>query len=107
VRLAAAVAYGLLVKTLLDAQGPGSLLEKAVGSDFKGKLSPVLYALAIPCAFVRPWIADTLFVAVALVWLIPDARIERTLAQKQTRRPQKKRTAKQKTVGPAPGDPKV
>jgi uncharacterized membrane protein len=79
--LLAAMAYQLLLTTLLSAQGPDSLLAKAVGNDKKGKYTPVLYAAAIPCAFIHPWIADALYVLAALVWLIPDQRIERTLAQ--------------------------
>jgi hypothetical protein len=60
-------------------QGPGSKLATAVGRDLKGKLSPLLYASAIPLAFVHTWIADALYVLVALIWLAPDPRIERRL----------------------------
>jgi hypothetical protein len=56
------------------------VLAAAVGRDIKGRTSPVLYALAIPAAFVRPWIAYMLFIAVALMWLAPDRRIERVMA---------------------------
>ena len=69
----------LLQRRIIAHQGPNSLLAAAVGRDWKGKLSPVLYLLAIPLAFVSPWIADALFVFVALLWLIPDRRIERRL----------------------------
>jgi uncharacterized membrane protein len=55
------------------------VLERAVGSDWKGKLSPVLYATAIIATFVTPWIAQVLFIVVAVLWLVPDRRIERTL----------------------------
>jgi hypothetical protein len=57
------------------------LLAAAVGRDVKGKLSPVLYAIAIPSAFVHEWIAGGLYVLVALIWLIPDRRIERAIAK--------------------------
>jgi hypothetical protein len=56
------------------------VLAVAIGRDLKGKLSPVIYVAAIVLAFVRPWMADVLYVAVALMWLIPDRRIERALA---------------------------
>jgi uncharacterized membrane protein len=74
--LAAGVAYFLLQSAIITDQGPGSKLALAVGNDLKGKISPVLYALAIPLAFVREWLADALYVAVALMWLVPDRRIE-------------------------------
>ena len=76
VLLLAACAYTIMQATIIRAQGPGSRLQHAVGSDVKGKLSLVLYASAIPLAFVRWWIADALYVAVALIWLVPDRRIE-------------------------------
>ena len=79
--LAASLAYWVLLRTILAAQGPGSRLASAVGSDLKGKLSPVLYAIAIGLAFVRPWMADGLYVLVALLWLVPDRRIERVVAE--------------------------
>ena len=77
--LMAAVAYLILQRVLLHAQGPDSLLAKALKSDTKGRLSPVLYLCAMPCAFVAPWIAGGLYVIVAVLWLIPDRRIERVL----------------------------
>jgi uncharacterized membrane protein len=80
VLLLAAVAYYLLQGAILRVEGPGSLLATAVGADVKGKVSPLCYAIAIPLAFVSPWIANGLYVAVALMWLIPDRRIERVLA---------------------------
>jgi uncharacterized membrane protein len=86
-----AMAYTLLQRTLVAAQGPGSLLEKAIGDDGKGKISLTLYALAVPAAYLHPWIADAIFVAIALVWLVPDRRIERTLTQHRRRRAAKKR----------------
>jgi uncharacterized membrane protein len=79
VLLLAGVAYYLLQGAILRAEGPDSLLATAVGTDFKGKVSPLCYALAIPLAFVSPWIANGIFVAVALIWLVPDRRIERLL----------------------------
>ena len=79
VLLMAAIAYYLLQRAIIRAQGPGSLLEKAVGSDWKGKLSPVLYLVAIAATLVAPWIAQAIFVTVALIWLIPDRRIENVL----------------------------
>ena len=81
--LLAAIAYWLLQRAILSAQGSESLLAAAVGSDWKGKLSPALYAIAIPLAFVREWIAGGLYVLVALIWLVPDPRIERALAKRE------------------------
>ena len=80
VLLMAAIAYWLLQRTIIASQGKDSLLARAVGKDLKGKVSPLFYALAIPCAFVSPWISESLYVAVALMWLVPDRRIERVLA---------------------------
>jgi uncharacterized membrane protein len=77
VMLCAAIAYYILQTTIVRAQGPGSKLARAIGRDRKGKLSPVIYAAAIPLAFVNESIADALYIAVALIWLIPDPRIER------------------------------
>jgi uncharacterized membrane protein len=79
VQLCAALAYTILVQTILAAEGPDSKLAKAIGGDFKGNLSLALYAAAIPLAFVHEKIADALYVAVALMWLVPDRRIERRL----------------------------
>ena len=72
----AGVAYLVLQRVIIASQGPGSVLAAAVGRDMKGKLSALAYALAIPTAFIRPWIAGMLFVGVAMMWLIPDRRIE-------------------------------
>jgi len=80
VLLMAAIAYYILQRAIVKLQGPDSLLAAAIGKDWKGKLSPALYLIAIPLAFVNPWIANGLFVFVALLWLIPDRRIERILA---------------------------
>ena len=79
VLLLAGVAYYILTTTLVGLQGPRSALAVAVGKDVKGKISVALYAGAIPLAFVVPWIADTIYVFVALMWLVPDRRIERKL----------------------------
>jgi uncharacterized membrane protein len=86
VLLLAAVAYWILQRTIIRSQGPESVLARAVGRDVKGKLSPLFYALAIPGAFVHPWIAGVLYIAVALMWLLPDQRIERLVAAGQSSR---------------------
>jgi len=80
VLLMAAIAWFILQRAIIAQQGPQSVLAEAVGYDWKGKLSPVLYFMAIPLAFVSSWIASAIYVAVALLWLIPDRRIERVLA---------------------------
>jgi uncharacterized membrane protein len=77
--LMAGVAWLLLQRALVRRNGPDSLLARAVGRDLKGKLSAVLYASAILVAFVRPWIADAIYVLVALIWFAPDRRIERLI----------------------------
>ena len=84
VLLMAAVAYWILQQIIIASQGRESLLKKAVGSDWKGKLSPVIYVIAIPIAFRSHWISQGLYVLVALVWLVPDRRIENTLAGEET-----------------------
>jgi TMEM175 potassium channel family protein len=76
VLLCAAIAYYILQTIIVRAQGPRSRLAAAIGSDLKGKLSPLGYAAAIPLAFVHQVLADALYVLVALIWLIPDRRIE-------------------------------
>ena len=76
VLLCAAVSYQILQQQLIAYNGRDSRLAAAVGDDFKGKLSLILYLAAIVLAFVRPWMAITLYVAVALLWLVPDRRIE-------------------------------
>jgi TMEM175 potassium channel family protein len=72
----AAVCYWILERQIIVVNGPDSRLALAVGGDFKGKLSILLYVSAIGLAFVRPWIAIVLYVTVALLWLVPDTRIE-------------------------------
>jgi uncharacterized membrane protein len=79
VLLMAALAYWILARSIVAAEGPDSLLAKAVGSDRKGTLSMLLYVVAIPLAFASHWISLAIYVAVALVWLIPDSRIERAM----------------------------
>jgi uncharacterized membrane protein len=79
----AALAYYILQRAIIARQGPGSLLAAALGRDLKGKLSPVCYLSAIGLAFVSPWIANAIYLFVALMWLVPDRRIERALAQHQ------------------------
>ena len=80
VLLMAGVAYWILSQALIAVEGKESMLARAVGRDRKGILSVVLYAAAIPLAFVNRWIAQCVFVLVALIWLVPDRRIERTIA---------------------------
>ena len=80
VLLMAAVAYWILQRTIIRSEGRDSVLARAVGGDIKGNLSPLAYVVAIPAAFVRPWISGALYIAVALVWLLPDQRIERMVA---------------------------
>ena len=79
VLLAAAIAYTILLRAIIAHQGPGSALAKAVGSDRKGKLSALLYVAAIPLAFVATWLSAAIYVLVALIWLVPDPRIESRL----------------------------
>ena len=79
--LFSAIAYTLLTRALIAVHGADSVLAKAVNRDVKGKLSLVLYLIAVPLAFVSSWLAGGLYVLVAVMWLIPDPRIERTLAE--------------------------
>jgi uncharacterized membrane protein len=81
VLLMAAVAYWILQAAIVRREGRDSLLARVTARDLKGTLSPLLYLAAIPLAFVRPWISGALYVLVALVWLIPDTRIERALLE--------------------------
>jgi TMEM175 potassium channel family protein len=75
----AAIAYFILQGTIVAQQGPGSRLAKSIGRDIKGKVSPILYALAIVTAFFEPWISCAIYVFVALLWLVPDRRLERVV----------------------------
>jgi TMEM175 potassium channel family protein len=79
VMLLSAIAYTILQWTIISAEGKESPLARAVGRDAKGKISAALWAAAIPLAFVREWLADAIFVTVALMWLVPDRRIETRL----------------------------
>jgi len=81
VLLMAAVAYFILQQLIIASQGRDSILKQAIGGDWKGKLSPILYAVAIPLAFWQRWAALAIYVVVALLWLIPDRRIESVLQQ--------------------------
>ena len=81
VLLCAAIAYWLLQQTIIASDGSGSVLARAVGSDWKGKLSPVLYLAAIASTAWRPWIAQAIYVIAALIWVVPDKRIEHALTQ--------------------------
>ena len=79
VLLAAAIAYYVLQKMIIAEQGHNSKLRAAIGKDLKGKISPLIYLAAIPLAFVNQWMSVALYVIVALMWLIPDRRIETKL----------------------------
>jgi uncharacterized membrane protein len=79
--LLAGIAYYILVHILIALHGEDSLLARAIGNDFKGKISPVLYMIAIPAAFVNAWFSYGLYVLAAIIWLIPDRRIERVLEE--------------------------
>ncbi|HEV3140538.1 MAG TPA: TMEM175 family protein [Vicinamibacterales bacterium] len=81
VLLLSAIAYYILLRVILSLEGPHSTLAKAIGRDVKGKISPMLYAAAIPLAFVNRWISFGIYVTVALIWLVPDRRIESTIAR--------------------------
>ena len=81
IMLMAGVAFTILARTIMAAQGPHSTLRAAFGGDRKGWASIALYGLAIPIAFVNPWISAAIYAGVATMWLIPDRRIEKHLAQ--------------------------
>jgi uncharacterized membrane protein len=83
VLLMAGMAYWILERALIACEGEESALGRAVGKDEKGKLSVVLYAAAIPLAFWNRWVAQAVYVLVALIWLVPDRRIEKTLIRDQ------------------------
>lgn len=78
VLLAAAIAYRILQQAIIATQGAHSPLQAAIGGDTKGKLSPVLYALGVALTFLSPWAAQALYALVALMWLVPDRRIEKS-----------------------------
>ena len=79
--LLAAIAYFILQTAIIAEEGPDSRLRAAIGRDLKGKVSPLLYLVAIPLAFVSPWIALAFYVFVALIWLVPDRRIESAVSE--------------------------
>jgi uncharacterized membrane protein len=79
VLLMASCAYWVLQQAIIAAEGPDSVLKSALGNDWKGRLSPLLYLLAIASTFWLQWIAQLIYVAVALLWLVPDRRIEHVL----------------------------
>lgn len=83
VLLMAAIAYQILEHAIIAKEGRGSLLARAIGRDWKGKLSSVFYLAAIPLAFVSSWIAGGLYVLAALLWLIPDPRIEKEIEKRE------------------------
>ena len=80
VLLMAAIAFLILQRAIVRTEGRTSLVATAVGGDVKGKISPLLYAVAIVAAFPAPWVAGGIYVLVALLWLVPDRRFERTLS---------------------------
>jgi uncharacterized membrane protein len=84
VLLMAGVAYSVLQQTIIASEGPASVLKSAVGGDWKGKLSPLLYVIAIASTFWVQWLAQALYVVVALLWLVPDRRIENALQHEKT-----------------------
>jgi uncharacterized membrane protein len=84
VLLMAGAAYLVLQQTIIAAEGENSVLKRAVGNDWKGKLSSVLYAIAIAVTFWSPWVAQAIYVSVALLWLVPDRRIEHALRDSES-----------------------
>jgi uncharacterized membrane protein len=76
-----AIAYYLLQRAIITQQGTQGALASALGKDVKGRISPILYVAGTLLAFVEPWISDVIYVAVALMWLVPDRRIERAMRQ--------------------------
>jgi len=83
VLLMAAIAWMILQRAIIKEHGQQSILAQALGKDFKGKLSPVLYLSAIPLAFLSPWISSSLYIFTALIWLVPDRRIERAVTHRE------------------------
>ena len=81
VLLLAGVAYSILTRALINLHGQGSTLATSIGRDSKGKISLAIYAAAIPLAFAKPWIAGACYIIVAIIWLLPDPRIEKRVAQ--------------------------
>jgi len=83
VLLMAAGAYWVLQQAIIASEGQTSVLKRAVGPDWKGKLSPVMYLIAIPLTFWSPWVAQAIYASVALLWLVPDRRIEHALQHRE------------------------
>ncbi|MGE0393457.1 MAG: TMEM175 family protein [Vicinamibacterales bacterium] len=81
VLLMAAIAYYILQRAIIASHGPDSVLARALGSDVKGRISPLLYVVGILSAFVQPWLSAVVYVLVAVIWLVPDRRIERALVE--------------------------
>ncbi|MBA4317570.1 MAG: hypothetical protein C0412_04140 [Flavobacterium sp.] len=79
VLLMCAIAYNILQNKIIKLEGNDSILHKAVENDLKGKISTLAYISAIPLAFVSPWISGLLYIAIALLWIIPDSRIEKQI----------------------------
>jgi uncharacterized membrane protein len=84
VLLMAAIAYWVLQQTIIASEGPDSVLKSALGGDWKGKLSPLLYLLAIASTFLVQWLAQAIYILAALIWLVPDRRIEHALQHRET-----------------------
>ena|SRR5579859_314086 len=84
VLLMAGIAYFILQQAIIASQGPSSVLRKAIGSDWKGKLSPVLYVTGIVSSLYSSWVAQAIYVVVAVLWLIPDRRIEQALREMES-----------------------
>ncbi len=85
VLLMAAIAFYILQWVILRLQGKDSLLAKAIGNDIKGKISPILYLVAIFSVLINPLIAQSIYVLVALIWIVPDKRIEKVLFENSVR----------------------
>jgi uncharacterized membrane protein len=83
--LAAALAYVVLQRTIIRVEGPDSRLKRAIGGDWKGKLSPVIYLTGILTTFVTPWLGVVCYAVVAAIWLVPDRRVEAFVAQIEDR----------------------
>jgi uncharacterized membrane protein len=79
VLLMAAISYYLLQQSIIAIDGPGSVLKRAIGSDWKGKASPFLYITGMVAAYRLPWLAQAIYVLAAIIWLVPDRRIERAI----------------------------
>jgi len=81
VLLMAAISYYILQQCIISTDGPDSVLKRAIGTDWKGKMSPILYSIAILAAFWLTWVAQVIYVIIAFIWLVPDSRIERTIKE--------------------------